>query len=127
VGNALTRSARALAIVANGAQGPDWARVEALLREWRPEILLVGLPLTMDGTEQATSRAARAFATALAERCAQPVELVDERLTSREASHRFAERRARGETRRRHAEVLDAVAAEIIIETWLAAQAPGSR
>ena len=119
VGNALTRSARALEVVGNGAQGPDWRRLDALLREWQPQALLVGLPLMMDGSEQANSRNARAFAAALGTRYAIEAQLVDERLSSVEASRRFAERRARGESRRKHAQNLDAVAAEVIIETWL--------
>jgi putative Holliday junction resolvase len=123
VGNGLTGSARALEVVANGTQGPDWRRLETLLREWRPDALLVGLPLTMDGREQEASRAARAFAAALGERTGLAPHLVDERLSSHEAARRFAERRARGETRRKHAQALDALAAEIIVETWLTANA----
>jgi putative Holliday junction resolvase len=125
VGNGLTRSARALEVVTNGSQGPDWQRRDLLLREWRPEALLIGLPLTMDGAEQQNSRAARAFAAALGDRYGLAVHLVDERLSSHEAARRFADRRARGETRRKHAQALDAIAAEIIIETWLSAT-PGN-
>jgi putative Holliday junction resolvase len=105
VGSGLTRSARALEVVANGSQGPDWPRLDLLLRR--------------------TSRAARAFAAALGERYRLPMHLVDERLSSREAARRFAERRARGETRRKHAQALDAIAAEIIVETWLSASGDG--
>lgn len=119
VGNALTRTARALEVIANGAQGPDWPRVDALLREWQPQILLVGLPLTMEGEEQKNSAAARAFAARLDEKYKLPTQLVDERLSSREAAQRFAQRRAGGQARRKHAAALDAVAAEIIIEQWL--------
>ncbi len=119
VGNALTRTARALEVIANGTQGPDWPRVDALMREWRPQILLVGLPLTMGGEEQKNSAAARAFAAQIGARSKLPTQLVDERLSSREAAQRFAQRRASGQARRKHAAALDAVAAEIIIETWL--------
>ena len=119
VGNALTRSARALEVVGNSDAGPDWRRLDTLLREWQPQALLVGLPLTMDGSEQANSRSARAFADALGTRYGIAAQLVDERLSSHEAARRFAERRARGESRRKHAQGLDAVAAEIIVETWL--------
>jgi len=119
VGNGLTRSARALEVVNNGAQGADWQRIDILLREWHPQLLLVGLPLTMDGNEQTNSRAARAFAAALQARYAIDAQLVDERLSSREAVQRFAEGRARGESRRKHAQNLDALAAAIIVETWL--------
>ena len=119
VGNALS-GARALAVVANGAHGPDWQRLDGLLRDWHPQALLVGLPLTMDGAEQNASRAARAFATALGARYQLPTHLVDERLSSVAAAQQFAERRASGQARRKHAESLDAIAAEIIIQTWLA-------
>ncbi|HET8941473.1 MAG TPA: Holliday junction resolvase RuvX [Rudaea sp.] len=118
VGNALT-GARALDVIGNGDRGPDWQRIEALLREWRPGALLIGLPLTMDGEEQANSRAARAFAAALEQRFGLRTDLVDERLSSHAAASRFAARRASGQARRKHAQALDAVAAEIIIETWL--------
>ena len=119
VGNDLTRGARALEVVANCEQGPDWPRLDTLLREWQPDALLVGLPLTLEGAEQRTSQAARAFAAALSDRYRLPAHLVDERFSSQEAAQRFAGRRARGEARRKHAQALDAVAAEIIIENWL--------
>ena len=119
VGNALTGTARALEVIANGAQGPDWPRVDALMREWQPQILLVGLPLTMEGEEQKNSAAARAFAARLDEKYKLPTQLVDERLSSREAAQRFAQRRAGGQARRKHAAALDAVAAEVIVEQWL--------
>lgn len=119
VGNALTGSARALEVIANSTQGPDWTRVDALVREWRPQILLVGLPLTMDGEEQKNSAAARAFAAQIGERCKLSTQLVDERLSSREAAQRFAQRRASGQSRRKHAAALDSVAAEVIVEQWL--------
>jgi len=117
VGNRLS-GARALEVIGNGAQGPDWVRIGVLLREWHPQLLLVGLPLTMDGAEQRNSHAARAFAAELTQRYAVPAQLVDERLSSHEASQRFAARRASGQARRKHAAALDAVAAEIIIENW---------
>lgn len=118
VGGALS-GARALAVVTNGAAGPDWQRLDALQREWKPQALLIGLPLTLAGDEQANSKAARAFASSLAERYALPVQMVDERLSSHAAARRFADRRAAGRARRKHADALDAMAAEIIIETWL--------
>ena len=119
VGNRISGSARALEVVVNGAGGPDWQRIDALLREWRPDALLVGLPLTLDSGEQQTSQAARSFASALETRCHLATILVDERLSSHEAAHRFASRRASGSARRKDAAGLDAVAAEVIVEQWL--------
>ena len=117
VGNRLS-GARALEVVGNGAQGPDFARITLLVREWRPQALLVGLPLTMSGDEQRNSQAARAFAAELTQRYGVAAHLVDERLSSHEAAQRFAARRASGQAKRKHAADLDAVAAEIIIENW---------
>ena len=82
-------------------------------------MLLVGLPLTMDGEEQKNSAAARAFAAQLKERYNLPAAHVDERLSSVEAAQRFAQRRAGGSARRKHAQALDSIAAEVIVEQWL--------
>ena len=119
VGNRISGSAHALEVVGNGSNGPDWPRIATLMREWEPDALLVGLPLMLDSSEQANSRAARAFAAELHARFGSRAILVDERLSSREAAQRFAERRASGTAKRKHAAALDAVAAEIIVEQWL--------
>jgi putative Holliday junction resolvase len=119
VGNAITNSAHAVEVLSNGEQGPDWQRLDALLREWRPDALLVGLPLMLDDSEQHNSRAARKFGGDLGQRYRLPVSMVDERHSSQEAAQRFAARRAGGGARRKHAAALDAVAAEIIVERWL--------
>lgn len=120
VGSRASGGARALAAVACVDGEPDWARLDALVREWQPGAFVVGLPLALDGGEQSMTRTARAFAAALAERHGRPVHCVDERYTSREASRRFAEQRARGAARRKQAAAIDAVAAQIILEAWLA-------
>lgn len=119
VGNRISGSARALEVVGNGDNGPDWSRLAALMREWRPDALIVGLPLMLDSTEQANSLAARTFADELHRRHQLPAIMVDERLSSREAAARFADRRAGGTAKRKHAAGLDALAAEIIVEQWL--------
>lgn len=116
IGNRIAAGARALTTVANG----DWTRLDALVGEWRPQRFVVGLPLALDGGEQPMTRVAREFATALERRYACPTELVDERHTSREAARRFAERRAQGSAKRKHAAAVDALAAEIILEAWFA-------
>jgi putative Holliday junction resolvase len=119
VGNRLS-GARALTTV-NHLEEPDWRRLDALVAEWRPAALIVGLPLRLDGGEQAMSRAARAFADAIGQRYGIAVKLIDERLTSNEAARRFAAQRAAGTAKRKHANGIDAIAAEVILENWLAA------
>jgi putative holliday junction resolvase len=121
VGNTLSASARALTVVDAGEQLADWPRIDALLREWRPQRLIVGEPLTLEGGEQPATQRARRFARELGTRSGLPVEMVDERDSSKEADRRFAQRRRGGEARRGDAAALDAIAAEIIIERWLQA------
>ena len=58
VGNAMTGGARAVAVVDVRDAGPEWAQVERLLREWRPDGLIVGDPLTLDGGDQPIGLAA---------------------------------------------------------------------
>lgn len=120
VGNHLTASARALTVVRVRDGLPLWPELDPLLKEWQPNALIVGLPLTLQGTEQSITRAARRFAACIGERYALPVHLVDERHTSQEAARRFAAERAAGLKRRRDAQTLDAVAAAVILEAWLA-------
>ncbi len=119
IGNTFTASARALATVTVGDDGPDWSRLDALRQEWLPDTLVVGLPLTLEGAEQPASRRARRFAAQLQQRYHLPVIFVDERHSSREAAQRFAAARAAGLKRRRDAVHIDAEAAAVILERWL--------
>jgi putative Holliday junction resolvase len=99
---------------------PDWSKLDALRQEWQPDTLVVGLPLTLDGEEQPASRGARRFAEKLGQRYGLPVELTDERHSSQEAAQRFASARAAGLKKRRDAATIDAEAAAVILERWLA-------
>ena len=118
VGSALGGT-RALAVVDVHEAGPDWKAVDRLHGEWRPHGLVVGDPMTLDGGDQPIRKAARAFAGELRQRTGLPVAMIDERNSSQEAARRFAAARAEGRRRRRDAEVLDAVAAAVIVERWL--------
>lgn len=119
VGNRVTSSARALATLAMREGEPDWQKLDQLRREWLPDTLAVGLPLTLDGGEQPASRKARRLAAQLQQRYDLPVVLVDERHSSQEAAARFAAARAAGLKRRRDAASIDAEAAAVILERWL--------
>ena len=119
VGQRITGTATALAIVRNSDAGPDWPALDGLLKTWRPQALVVGLPLTREGNEQPMTHAARAFAEQLRTRFALPVHFADERFSSRAAGANFAEARRAGHARKKDAAMLDAQAARCIVEQWL--------
>lgn len=116
VGNALTGTATALPVLPARDGVPDWARIRRLIDEWRPALLLVGLPLNMDGTPSEMSERAARFSRRLHGRFGIRCELADERLSSFEARERM-----RGDSSGRTA--LDSVAACVILEGWFAEQA----
>ena len=116
VGNALTGTATALPVLQARDGVPDWARIRRLIDEWRPALLLVGLPLNMDGTPSEMSERAARFSRRLHGRFGIRCELMDERLSSFEARDRMA-----GDAGRT---ALDSVAACVILESWFAERAP---
>lgn len=124
IGHRATGTARALTIINHQNGAIDWAAIDSLVKEWQPDAFVIGLPLALDGGEQDMTRYARAFGNKLAQRHARAVHEVDERYTSQEASRRFAAQRAQGVAKRKHAAAIDALAAQIILEAWLAAPLP---
>ncbi|PJJ98485.1 Holliday junction resolvase RuvX [Lysobacteraceae bacterium NML03-0222] len=121
VGSAIGAGARGIAVVEMRDDKPDWPAIEKLRREWLPSGFIVGDPLTLDGSDQPARQRAQRFARQLQQRFGLPVLMVDERRSSIEAAQRFAAARAEGQRRRRDAAELDAVAAAVIIERWIAA------
>ncbi|HST43996.1 MAG TPA: Holliday junction resolvase RuvX [Luteimonas sp.] len=121
IGSRFGSGARALAVIDVRDGAVDWAAIDRLQREWRPDGSVVGDPMTLDGGDQPIRVFAHAFARELVARYGRPVVLVDERSSSREAAQRFAGDRAAGRSRRRDAVALDALAAAVIVDRWLAA------
>lgn len=93
-----------------------------LIAEWRPSQLVVGLPTFMDGTEHELTRLCRRFARRLEGRFNLPAALVDERLTSQEASRSLHEAGVHGKSQKA---VLDQVAAQRILQSYFDAQGKG--
>lgn len=119
-GEELTGSSTPLDTVTVTVNGPDWPHIERLIRDWRPALLIVGLPMNMDGTEHAMSAAARVFAEQLGTHSQLPVELVDERLSSLAAEEMISEQRRGGRIKKGRAKAaIDQVAASVILQTWL--------
>lgn len=115
VGETLLRQARPLMTIDAEANTARFAIIERLLGQWQPALLVVGLPLAMDGTEHELSRRCRRFANQLHGRFGLPVQLVDERLTSSAADERLREA---GLNWRERKEKVDVVAAQIILQSY---------
>lgn len=120
VGQQVTGSASAVATVANRDNGPDWAHIEALIKEWQPQRLIVGMPVNADGKPGSLAPSIDAFCEHLG-RFSLPLETVDERLSSQEANAQLKVSRKAGARRRISKGIIDATAAAIIAERWLLA------
>jgi putative holliday junction resolvase len=94
----------------------DLELIRSRFVEFEVTRVVIGLPLNMDGTVGPAARAAEAFADRLRDSSGLPVELFDERLTSFEAEERLRELSGK---RARDKGSVDAVAASIILESWL--------
>lgn len=129
VGDTVTRHARPLPALRNN-RDPDWAALDRVMREWRPQACVVGLPLDLEGNDQPITVQARGFAEQLRSRFGVAVHLCDERLSSRAADDELRNARSSGQMNRRvRSGDRDGVAARLILEQWLAEQpaaaAPG--
>jgi putative Holliday junction resolvase len=115
-GETLIGSAHPLTVIRAESNDQRFAAIAALIAEWQPERLVVGLPTHADGTEHAMTRMATRFAERLVRRFGLPVSLADERLTSLDAEARLRETGRNSKSAR---PLVDAVAAQLILQTWL--------
>lgn len=120
VGNELTGRARPLKTLTMQPDAVLWSALDALVDEWAPSGIVVGLPLTREGGEQPMTARARRFAATIAQRYRRPVVQHDERGSTQVAKRRFAVERAAGNAKRKHAVDIDAHAAAVILEDYLA-------
>jgi putative Holliday junction resolvase len=112
VGNTVSGGARPLTTIAEEENFKRFAAIEALIAEWKPERLLVGLPLAPDGGETEMSKRARRFGNQLHGRFGLPVEFADERYSSAVVEDAFKPSRA-------DKHKIDAAAAAVILQAWL--------
>ena len=85
MGNTLTRRAHPLVTIDGERSDQRFAAIAALVAEWQPGALVVGLPTHADGSEHAMTQRAQRFARQLEGRFALPVVMVDERWTTQDA------------------------------------------
>ncbi|MCG5514740.1 MULTISPECIES: Holliday junction resolvase RuvX [unclassified Ectothiorhodospira] len=119
VGNGLTGTSAPLETLPARNGIPDWPRLDTLVSEWQPQLLVVGLPETDDGTEHPLARRIQAFSDRLRARYGLKVRSVDEQFTSAEAESHLKTWRREGRRGRIRKEDIDAVAAAVLLEHWL--------
>ena len=112
VGQSVSSTATPLETLKCKRGSPDWNMVSRLIKDWRPSAFVVGKPLTMQGEREPATDAAERFARQLHGRYPLPLHFADETLSSHEAKNRLKDTYN-----------IDAHAAQLILESWLAEQA----
>lgn len=115
VGQSLTGTASPLKAVRAKDGTPNWDDIEKLLKEWQPDLVVVGLPLNMDGTEQPMTQRAKKFANRLHGRFGVQVTTHDERLTTADAKAHLFEH---GGYRNLKKGNIDSQSAVVILESY---------
>jgi len=110
VGQTKTRTSSPLEVIFNKNNVTNWSKIHSIVEEWRPELILVGKPLNMDGTDSDIMKTVNIFFKKLNKITNIPCEYVDERLTSFEARQNLLEIKT---------DLVDAHAAKILIDHWL--------
>jgi putative Holliday junction resolvase len=115
VGQTLTHTADELPPLKAKDGIPSWDAIAKLISEWNPDLLVVGLPLNMDGSESELGVRARKFGNRLHGRFGLQVAMIDERLSTFTAK---GEAMQRGHRRNYGEKPVDSIAARLILESW---------
>jgi len=115
VGQEITGSASPLGSIKANDGIPNWDSLSNYLTEWQPDLIVVGLPLNMDGSEQQLTKDARKFGNRIAGRFGLKVEFQDERLTTADAKEQLF---SRGGYKNLKKDNIDAESARLIIESF---------
>ena len=115
VGNLELGLAHPLSTISNESRSTCFSGIAQLIEEWRPVLLVVGLPCYPDGSEHELTRRSRRFARRLESHFGVETLLVDERYTSVTASAALRDAGVNG-IKQKH--MLDQVAAQLILQTY---------
>lgn len=115
-GQMITATAQPINAIKANDGIPNWDNVEKVINEWQPDIVIVGLPLNMDGSEQPITQRAKKFANRLNGRFGVKIALQDERLTTASAKEFIFER---GGFKALDKGKVDSVSAALILESWM--------
>jgi putative Holliday junction resolvase len=115
-GQMITATAQPLSAIKANDGIPNWDIVEKVIRDWMPDLIVVGLPLNMDGSEQPITQRAKKFANRLNGRFGVKVILQDERLTTASAKEFIF---THGGYKALEKGKIDSVSAALILESWM--------
>ena len=115
-GQSISSTTKAVTIIKARDGVPNWDIVASLIKTWKPDFLIVGLPYNLDGTESILLQRASKFANRLNGRFNIPTFGIDERLSSKAAEEKIKT----GNRRKPYDAEIDDLAAQIILETWFA-------
>ena len=121
IGQSITNTASALKTIHRNSKF-DWCDMDEIIKQWQPTAIIIGKPLSEDGTEQLITKQVHNFAKKLIGRYNLPVYEVDERYSSMQAQDEFANARKQGNAKKKHGKHLDAHAAKYILQRWLDSQ-----
>lgn len=116
VGENITRKGRPLSVLNANNGIPNWNTIKSLLKYWQPQILIVGLPLNINGTKQNITKKTEKFAHLLKYKFNILVKMHDERLTTVEAKSIIFEK---GGFKKLKKTNIHSFSALIILESWL--------
>lgn len=115
VGQEMTGTASPLGSIKANDGIPNWDSLAGYLKEWQPDLIVVGLPLNMDGSEQQLTLDAKKFGQRIAGRFGVKVDFQDERLTTADAKEQLF---SRGGYKNLKKDNIDAESARLIIESF---------
>jgi len=116
VGQAVTKTATPLKILAAKNGVPNWHEIMALIATWQPGAVVVGVPVNLDGTPHHVTELARKFIASLKEHAQLPIYEAEERLTTKAAREEIF---TAGGYKALQDKAIDSIAAVLILEEWM--------
>ncbi len=120
VGQTITGTATTLPVIPVKNGTPDWDSLDKVVKQWKPDALVIGMPYNMDGSESDMTVKTREFSEILGERFNIPCFGMDERLSTREARNISRSNAEAGGRKFNERAEVDSLAAQLILESWLA-------
>ena len=114
IGQNITKSASTFYAIKAKEGVPDWIKLDSIVEEWEPGLFIVGDPFNMDGTKSEFQKKIAKFSTELQNRYEIELQMIDERLTTKEAKDRIQDKPdGIKDSANKHS-----ISAQIILEDW---------